>query len=346
MRPRLAFAAALTLLVASLTFASCGGGSDSRPQPGGATDDRPGVLIYSRPDGLWQYDVVSAKATALVTPDVPNSFVLDPAVSDDGTRLAYINQPPPKIDGTRYDAGSDLWVANRDGSGARLLWAHEVANQLVRYPEWGPDGALYAIVQEIETQNGVSAVTYTLQRFNPESGARATVLRDVLAYAISPDGTRVAYAKLARETGEAFEVIPIAGGAAETLVAPSENLAPFNSPDYSPKGDSIAFASADQTQAPPGFPGTQPGGVRPRARVASPAPDGLPQDIWTVSSKGGRPVRVADLKEDLPALTWNGDGTKIYVLGAAGLYEVDVVNGATTRIGPGAFHGQITWTAE
>ena len=35
-------------------------------------------------------------------------------------------------------------------------------------------------------------------------------------------------------------------------------------------------------------------------------------------SAGGRPVRVADLKEDLPALTWGGDGKHLYVLGAPG----------------------------
>lgn len=328
-------------------FAACGGGDDGAPSPnGGTVDSRPGVLIYNKPDGIWEFDVASATQSLLVAATGTSSFVLDPAVSGDGMRLAYINQPPPKIEGDRYDAGSDLWIANRDGSDARLLWAHETPNQLVRYPEWGPDGALYAIVQEIETQDGISMVTYVLQRFDAESGARSAVLRDVLAYSISPDGKMLAYAKLASETGEAFEVVPLSGGSPETLVAAAEQLAPFNSPDHSPAGDSIAFASADQTQAPQFQPGTPRGGIRPLGRFASPSPDGLPQDIWTVPAEGGRPVLVADLKEDLPALTWNGDGTKIYVLGVAGLYEVDVVNGATTRIGDGTFHGQITWTAE
>ena len=58
---------------------------------------------------------------------------------------------------------------------------------------------------------------------------------------------------------------------------------------------------------------------------------------------GGARVRVADLKEDLPALTWSGDGKHIYVLGAAGLYDVNVETGAVNRLGEGAFHGQIVW---
>ena len=39
--------------------------------------------------------------------------------------------------------------------------------------------------------------------------------------------------------------------------------------------------------------------------------DGLPEDIWTIDPAGGAPVRVADLKEDLPALTWSGDGKHV-----------------------------------
>ena len=71
--------------------------------------------------------------------------------------------------------------------------------------------------------------------------------------------------------------------------------------------------------------------------------DGLPEDIWTVDANGGTPVRVADLKEDLPSLAWSGDGKHIYVLGAAGLYDVVVASGAANRIGEGSFHGQVTW---
>jgi hypothetical protein len=71
--------------------------------------------------------------------------------------------------------------------------------------------------------------------------------------------------------------------------------------------------------------------------------DGLPQDIWTVESEGGRAVRVAELKEDLPALTWDGSGERIYVLGLSGLYDIDIESGSTQRLGEGVFHGQIAW---
>jgi hypothetical protein len=71
--------------------------------------------------------------------------------------------------------------------------------------------------------------------------------------------------------------------------------------------------------------------------------NGVPQDIWTVERSGGEPVRVADLKEDLPTLAWNGDGTRLYVLGLYGLYDVDLSTGIIERLGDGTFHGQVVW---
>ena len=53
--------------------------------------------------------------------------------------------------------------------------------------------------------------------------------------------------------------------------------------------------------------------------------------------------RLAPLQEDYPSLAWNGDGTHIYVLGAYGLYDVNVENGNYTTIGEGAFHGSVDW---
>jgi hypothetical protein len=62
-----------------------------------------------------------------------------------------------------------------------------------------------------------------------------------------------------------------------------------------------------------------------------------------VDAAGGQAVRVADLKEDLPSITWDGTGERIYASGVNGLYEINVTTGIVERIGEGAFHAQITW---
>jgi Tol biopolymer transport system component len=196
-------------------------------------------------------------------------------------------------------------------------------------------------MQEIEPRNGVSTVAYVLERLPAAGGERTKVVTDVLAFGLAPDGKRLAYARLAPQTGETLNAVDLDGTNDVVLVGIDQNLSPFNVPRYSPDGKKIAFASADQT----GARAASPEYVSAAAFGSEPAPalDGLPEDIWNIDADGGRPVRVADLKEDLPALTWSGDGKHLYVLGSAGLYDVNVATGAVDRLGEGAFHGQLTW---
>lgn len=355
----LAVACAMLALAAAAAAASCGGGKTASPgdatkplvsKPAGSSGA--GALILSKPGGFVEFDVKSGSEKPLITPGDASTFLLDPAVSPDGSRLAYIVQPPPKVEGTKYDAGSDLWVANRDGSGQRAVFTHAQPNQLVRFPQWEDNEHVLAVVQELSTVNNVTSVVYTLERIDAASGERTKVLENVLAFALSPDGKMLVYAKLAPQSGETLETQPLAGGGGQTLVPVSENLNPFNSPRFSPDGTQIAFASADQTGA------RAPAGVRyvtlrrtgaddawrQGGGAAAMLLDGLPEDIWTVPAAGGAsPVRVADIKEDLPTLTWSGDGKHIFVVGSAGLYDVNVASGAVDRIGDGVFHGQIAW---
>lgn len=347
----------LILLLASLALGvSCSTGGDSaKPSPSssvvaagtsptksaGKPSGGTGSLIIAMPTGLVEYSIKNGTQKQLVKPETDNTFLLDPAISPDGRRLVYIVQPPPKIDAGKYDAGSDLWVADRDGRGAHVVLIHEQPNQLIRFPQWQDNDTLLVVMQEIAPKNGVTTVSYVLNRLPAAGGARARVLTDALAFGLSPDGKRLAYARLAPQTGETLNAVDIDGTNGVTLIGASENLAPFNVPRYSPDGSKIAFAAADQT----GARASSPEYVSAAGFGATTAPplDGLPEDIWAIGASGGRPVRVADLKEDLPALTWNGDGQHIYVIGSAGLYDVNVGTGAVDRLGEGAFHGQLVW---
>ncbi|HYM14167.1 MAG TPA: hypothetical protein VEZ14_01245 [Dehalococcoidia bacterium] len=338
----------LPVAIAVLLAASCGGSSTGTPAaagtPAASTTARPGgpgSIIYTTQAGLDEYSLKSHTSKPLVRPDNKDTFLLDPAVSPDGTLIAYVSQPPPKTQGNTYDAGSDLWVANRDGSNPHAVFVHAVPNQLVRAPQWEDEAHILAIVQELTTARGVTNVTYTLERIDAASGQRTNLLTDVVAFGLSPDHKRVVYARLAQQGGETLVAVDLAGGAPATLVDATANLAPFNSPRYSPDGKAIAFASADQTGARANVTYVSSRSLGPAGR---PALDGLPEDIWTVPASGGTPRRVADIKEDLPALAWSGDGKHIYVLGANALYDVNLATGAIDKLGPGSFHGQLAWT--
>ena len=344
---RIAFA-----LCAVLLTVACGGGS-SRYGPlatpgaktaasGGASsgDGGAGSLIITVPEGLSEYSIKDATSKPLIKPADASTFLLDPALSADGKLLAYVVQPPPKVQGTKYDAGSDLWVANRDGSGQHAVFTHDTPNQIVRYPQWEDAGHILAIVMEIANTGGTTNVTYVLERIDAATGQRTRLLNDVLAFGLAPDGKHAVYAKLSPQTGETLNSIEIGGETDVTLVGIDQNLSPFNSPRYSPDGTKIAFASADQTGARANLEYVTAAGF---GRDPAPPFDGLPEDIWTIGASGGAPQRVADLKEDLPALTWGADGKHIYVVGASGLYDVNLGNGNSTRLGEGSFHAQIIW---
>lgn len=343
----------LLLSACAVVFAAvvvaCGGSSDETT----VRQDGPGTLVLSRPDGIYEIDVATGVEKPIITTEIPNSFLFDPAVSPDGSMIAYIVQPPAVIVDGLYDAGSDLWIADRDGANPRLIHEHQEKNALVRYPQWVGDGHVAAIIQEItliETELGptITGVDYTVQSVDIETSERVRLLDDAIAYTLSPDGGRIIYARLDPLLGEIFESRELPDGQPVELVAKSENLQPFNSPRFSPDGQVIAFASAEQVATPVPTSGRlamlRPLGAPLAAEEAAPRADGLPQDIWLLDADGGKPRLLADLKEDLPSIAWSGNGEHLFVLGGNGLYDVTLESGAATRIGEGSFHGQVDWT--
>jgi Tol biopolymer transport system component len=342
-RPRYAVPALLSLVcVAAVVLSACGGSpaASKNGSPAGEATEGPaagtGSLILTRPDGIAEINLKSHDEKLLIKQPTSDTFLLDPAVSPDGGSIAYTLQPPPKVQGTTYDAGSDIWIATRDGSGAHQVVAHQEPNQLMRYPGWLDAGHLLAVVQEPTVAEGTTSVKYVLEKIDIATGQRTRMIENVLAYGLSPDRTRVVYTELGTDTGETLKTAALDGSDAKTIVGPEQNLLPFNSPRYSPDGSTVAFTSADQT-------GARAGWRYVSARPASVSPDGLPEDVWTVASSGGLARRVADIKEDLPALTWGADGSHLYVLGAMGLSDVSLKSGAVKRIADGSFHGEIAW---
>jgi len=329
------------LAAIAVGIAACGGGSASPASgtrgPGGGTKSAAaGALILTRQTGIAEIDLKSHDEKTLIKQPTSDTFLLDPAVSADGTMLAYIVQPPPKVQGTTYDAGSDLWIADRDGSNARVVFQHVNPNQLVRFPQWLDAGHLLAVVQEPKETEGTTSVTYVIERFDVATGQRTRVVENALTFGVSPDRTHLVYTRLDPGGGETLDTAAIDGSGTKTIVGPEQHLLPFNSPRYSPDGTQIAFTSADQT-------GVRAGITYVSAGLRAPAPDGLPEDAWTVPAAGGTARRVADLKEDLPTLAWGGDGKHLYVLGTNGLSDVNLASGAVTRIADGSFHGEIAW---
>jgi Tol biopolymer transport system component len=333
MRRRTFFTVIVVLI--ALTCA-CGGASGGGAPHGASPNGSSGgnSIIATTPDGsLAELSLSNGARRTLLAPPEPGGFLLYPSVSRDGSRIAYVAQAPPGGTGSIADSGFDLWVAARDGSGPKLIYRHDAPNQQVTYPQWLDDQHLVAIVQE----RGPDGVVPTLDRFDLGGGERTQILGDVLAFGVSADGAQLVLTQLSDAGSLTLNITDAAGAHARTLLSPADRLSPFSWPRFSPDGTQVAFTAAEAVS------------VRATTRFVAfgpppaPARDGPPQDIWTVASGGGTPQRVADLKEDNPAIAWSGDGKHLYANGIKGLYDIDLTNGAVDRIADGVFHGHIAW---
>jgi Tol biopolymer transport system component len=91
----------------------------------------PGKLYAVRGNDLWRWSGTTARR---LTRDLE---VADPAVSKDGTQLAFIR---------RGRSFSDLWIADSDGQNARPLTSER--NAWTFRPAWSPDGPALALVSD------------------------------------------------------------------------------------------------------------------------------------------------------------------------------------------------------
>ncbi|HEX6039445.1 Ig-like domain-containing protein [Longimicrobium sp.] len=161
-----------------------------------------------------------------VLPAVP--WAADPVPSPDGSRIAFVVRVP------EYES-SDIWIANRDGSGlARLTESTEIDDQ----PTWSPDG------QKIAFRSYASERGSDIWIMNPDGSGKRQLTPDPLpgiTYemrpAWSPDGTRIAYARALFDQADLC-IIPAAGGEAVCLTSTTEN---DTEPAWSPDGTRIVF---------------------------------------------------------------------------------------------------------
>ena len=125
---------------------------------------------------LMTSDPAGAAATAPALARFAGRTVINPALSPDGTAIAF--QIP----------GQGMWIIGADGSGLRALG-------MGSHPAWLPDSR--TIVYTIVRDNGENFTGSTLMSMDTATGATATLLASrslvPLTPSVNADGTKVAF---------------------------------------------------------------------------------------------------------------------------------------------------------
>ncbi|MEW6757298.1 MAG: protein kinase [Acidobacteriota bacterium] len=214
----------------------------------------------------------------------------EPALSPDGRTVAYA-----------ADAGGrrDVWISDVGGGPALRLTTEGESNGS---PSWFPDGAALAFVSWRGGRPGIWKVGRL-------GGAPVPLLKDAEDPAVSPDGTRLAFARAA---GEGFLRIGVASldspGEARLLSDGSGGIWDHRHPSWSPDGRTLCYEDHN--------------------------------DLWLLPSEGG-PARA--LTRDDPPDTfprWAPDGRHIYFTslreGTSAIWRVEPESARLERITLGA----------
>ncbi|HEU5330522.1 MAG TPA: copper resistance protein CopC, partial [Thermomicrobiales bacterium] len=262
-----------------------------------------GHLIYAFDGKLWSLDPAGGDPVNL-TPDLPaNAYAADPALSPDGTQLAYtLVVVPPVTPGVSPElAGSDLYIMAPDGQGGhgRMVFKHDQPGVLLAHPVWTPDGQAVIFAYSAPTRDAsgrLSGSVHELQRLDVATGARTTVLSDGDMPAFAPVQTAQPFAYVYTDPKTFEQAIWVAdanGQNAHKVVGFDAGFQTFNQPQFSPDGARLIFSAAGGPGAPQ--PTRPPGGSLP-ARFArwllgplvpqTAAAHGLPADLWSVALDG------------------------------------------------------------
>ena len=212
----------------------------------------------------------------------------DPAISPDGRFVAYAKGP---IAETR------IYVQQVSGGRAVPLTAGLPGTHT--RPRWSPDGAQIAFSTDFGGQDDGIAVVPAL------GGAPRRIAAQVWEPAWSPDGEEIAY--LGGPTGEGLFVVPVRGGEPRRLI---ERIVEVSGLAWA-RGNRLAYSAGNATYL-----------------LNHMFPNLAPSSLWTVSARGGEPVRLTEDGHLDHSPVFTSDGAHLFFVsnrgGSRDVYRIGV----------------------
>ena len=337
---------------AVLLIAACGGETPS-PPPASTPDATPGSattapleagdvrFLLARRNAIENLTLSGQQAILVALED--NTRILEMALSPDQSQLAFVVELAAYTnDDGQLDFGADLYVSDVDGGNLRLLLPHETVGDYFEAPAWLDDSTLLVGWRGFDASGSTSRI----QRVDVAAGTSEVLLPDAAMGGLSPDRSTIVYSTIDPATRVQRLVIEdvAADDAPRVLVDENDGLALFSAVAFSPDAAQLAFAAVDLEASL--FSGDR--AVAPRmGRPFVPSSAALhpfAQDVWLINPADGAGLhRIADIAENMPSVSWSGDGRALYVLGPGFLWRLDPATGAAEMLRESGERGAIIW---
>jgi Tol biopolymer transport system component len=330
---RLAKLLGLCLLCAA-TLACSRGGSGGQDATLSKGDTR---FLVARGNGVEEITLGGQEQRIFELQD--RSFVLQPSISPDGTRLAFIVELPARTGANgQLDFGADLYVSDRNGDNLRAVLLHSSVGEYLEAPDWIDPNTVLVGVRGLDRAK--STAFSRILKLDLRTGKQEIFLEDAAMGAVSRDRKSLVYASVDRRTYvEQLMVTDIGGRSPSVVVPDTSGLALFSAAAFSPDGSQVAFAAVDVRQVTP--PPAPPGAPPAPATLKHP----FAQDVWLVRRDGSDLKRLGEIAENMPSLTWSGDGSRIYAAGPAYLWRLDPVTATAEQVRQNGDRAWIVWLA-